>query len=130
VYAVDAEVLDRELRNVRALTAELGVKVTCRLRGLRDIERVYGDPDFSYLNKCFYPWMMFRINPYGDVIPCTGSNRSMGNVKEWPVAEIWNGERFCGYRRELKDAGLFDECRKCNTLADERWRVWNWLPRL
>jgi radical SAM protein with 4Fe4S-binding SPASM domain len=130
IYAVDAQVLDRELRKVRARAAELGVEVTCRLRGIRDIERVYGDPDFSYLSKCFYPWMMFRINPYGDVIPCTGSTRSMGNVAERPVAEVWNGEPFCSYRRELKREGLFDECRKCNTLADARWRVWNWLPRV
>lgn len=130
LYAVDPRVLDLELRKVRATAADLGVEVTCRLRGRRDIERVYGDPAFSYLNKCLYPWMMFRINPYGDVIPCTGSNRSMGNVVDRPVAEIWNGEPFCGYRRELKEQGLFDECRKCNTLADDRWRVWNWLPRI
>lgn len=130
LYAVDPSVLDEELRRVRATASDLGVEVTCRLRGIRDIERVYGDPEFGYLNKCLYPWMMFRINPYGDVIPCTGSVRSMGNVKERPVAEIWNGEDFCGYRRELKGVGLFDECRKCNTLADSRWRVWNWLPRV
>ncbi len=94
IYAVDARVLDGELGRVRALAAKLGVKLSCRLRGMRDIERVYGDPEFSYLNKCFYPWMMFRINPYGDVIPCTGSIRSMGNVVERPVADIWNGEQF------------------------------------
>ena len=130
IYAVDARVLEAELARVRALADELGVAVTCRLRGAREIERVYGDPSFSYLDKCFYPWMMFRINPYGDVIPCTGSTRSMGNVTERPVAALWNGEAFCGYRRALKGAGLFEECRKCNTLADERWRVWNWLPRI
>jgi len=130
LYAVDPHVLDGELKRVRALAAELGVAVTCRLRGMRDIERVYGDPEFSYLNKCLYPWMMFRINPYGDVIPCTGSTRSMGNVHERPIADIWNGEEFCGYRCELKAKGLFDECRKCNTLADARFRVWNWLPRV
>ena len=130
LYAIDPVVLDRELRKVRAKAADLGVAVTCRLRGIRDIQRVYGDPGFSYLNKCFYPWMMFRINPYGDVIPCTGSSRSMGNVTERPVGQIWNGETFCGFRRELKGERLFDECRKCNTLADARWRVWNWLPRV
>jgi len=130
LYAVDPQLLDAELRKARATAARLGVEVTCRLRGMRDIQRVYGDPEFSYLNKCFYPWMMFRINPYGDVIPCTGSTRSMGNVTERPVAQIWNGETFCGFRRELKGERLFDECRKCNTLADARWRVWNWLPRV
>jgi radical SAM protein with 4Fe4S-binding SPASM domain len=130
IYAVDAHVLDAELRRVRALASDLGVAVTCRLRGVRDIERVYGDPTFSYLDKCLYPWMMFRINPYGDVIPCTGSTRSMGNVADRPVGAIWNGDAFRAYRRDLKKAGLFEECRKCNTLADERFRIWNWLPRI
>jgi radical SAM protein with 4Fe4S-binding SPASM domain len=130
IYAVDPPVLDQELQKVRALAEELGVEVTCRLRDIRDIERVYGDPDYSYLNKCFYPWMMFRINPYGDVIPCTGSVRTMGNVHDRPVTDIWNGHEFRSFRRALKRKGLFDECRKCNTLADDRWRVWNWLPRI
>ena len=130
LYALDAKILDRELQEVRALAADLGVEVTCRLRGLRDIERMYSRPGYSYLNKCFYPWMMFRINPYGDVIPCTGSTRSMGNVHDRPVAELWNGDEFRSFRRALKREGLFEECRKCNTLADDRWRVWNWLPRI
>jgi len=129
LYEVDVDVLDRELRTVRALAAEQGIELQCRIRTREDIERIYHDPAYSYADKCLYPWMMCRINPYGDVIPCTGSSLSMGNVTEESLRDIWNGEPYREFRRRLRGCGLFPECLKCNTLEGEASRVWNRLPR-
>ena len=106
------------------------MQLQCRLGCRDDIEQIYRNPSFSFLNKCLYPWMMLRINPYGDVIPCTGSTASMGNVREEPFLAIWNGQRYREFRRELKKQGLLADCLKCNTLAERRFGVWNFLPRV
>ena len=32
------------------------------------------------------------VNPYGEVFPCNGFNYPLGNIKETPIEEIWNGD--------------------------------------
>ncbi|MBI3300245.1 MAG: radical SAM protein [Elusimicrobia bacterium] len=130
LYAVDAGALAEELARARALARRYGIDLRSRLGGCAEVQRLYHDPAFSYADKCLYPWLMCRINPYGDVIPCTGSSLAMGNIMEASLAEIWNGEAYLRFRRELRAAGLFGDCLKCNTLASEDARRWRWLPRL
>lgn len=128
LYAVDEEVLAGELSRARDLARQWGIDLRSRMEESSEIRRLYHDPDFSYVDKCLYPWQMCRINPYGDVTPCTGSSLSMGNIGERPLAEIWNGREYRKFRRELRAAGLFADCRKCNTLASDKARAWGWLP--
>lgn len=122
---VDVDVVTRELELVRELCGRYGIALTCRMRSREDVRNIYYDPTFAFLNRCLYPWISARINPYGDVIPCTGSCLGMGNVLERNFADIWNGERFVRFRRDLRKCGLFPECVKCNTLSEDRWAHWN-----
>lgn len=126
--AVDPEVVASELARARALARRWKIDLRSRMNESSDIRLLYGDPRFSYVDKCLYPWQMCRINPYGDVIPCTGSSLSMGNIAERPLAEIWNGREYRRFRRQLRCEGLFPDCRKCNTLASDKARLWGWLP--
>lgn len=130
VYDVDVDVVWNELQRARALADQWKIRLDCRFETRDDVQRIYKDPEFSFVNKCFYPWLMARINPYGDVIPCCGSSLPMGSVRESSFLEIWNGEPYIELRRRLKEANLFPECRKCNTLSAQRWRIWNDLPNL
>ncbi|MBI4245266.1 MAG: radical SAM protein [Planctomycetes bacterium] len=124
LYNVDVDILHSELEKTRELAAKLGVKFICRMETKKDIENIYYNSNFSYINKCLYPWLMCRINPYGDVIPCTGSSLRMGNVLEQSISEIWNSESYCRFRRKLRDEELFPECLKCNTLSFKGWESW------
>lgn len=130
LYQVDVEVVETELAKARKLAKDFDLQLECRMEDRVDVFNMYYDPGFSYLNKCLYPWMVARVNPYGDVIPCTGSTRALGNLLEHSFAEIWNNEPYRAFRRELKQARLFPECLKCNTLAAKRFEIWNWLPKL
>jgi MoaA/NifB/PqqE/SkfB family radical SAM enzyme len=128
LYQVDPAVAAAELLAARKLARTRGVRLTSRLQHSRDIAAIYGDPAFSFLDKCFYPWMVARIDPFGRVIPCTGSRLPLGDVRVTPFEEIWNGDAYRALRRGLAAARLFPECVKCNTLAGARWACWNWLP--
>ncbi|OGU01491.1 MAG: hypothetical protein A2085_01690 [Gemmatimonadetes bacterium GWC2_71_10] len=128
LYDVDPAVAAAELQAARDLARARGVRLTSRLRHSGDVAAIYGDPEYSFLDKCFYPWMVARIDPFGRVIPCTGSRMPLGSVRDTPFEQIWNGAAYRSLRRGLAAARLFPECVKCNTLAGSRWACWNWLP--
>ena len=104
------------------------MRLVGRLESRRDIAAIYQDPRFSFIDKCFYPWMVARIDPYGRVIPCTGSRLPMGDLRHERLEAVWNGPAYQQLRADLAAARLFPECAKCNTLAGGRWACWNWLP--
>jgi MoaA/NifB/PqqE/SkfB family radical SAM enzyme len=67
-----------------------------------------------------------RVNAWGDVYPCS-VDAHLGNIRERPILEIWNGEKYREYRRTLKENDLFSQCAKCCVLTN---RTWNRLPKL
>ena len=36
-----------------------------------EIRRRFEDPDYAFVEKCFYPWKSARVNPYGNVYSCS-----------------------------------------------------------
>jgi radical SAM protein with 4Fe4S-binding SPASM domain len=128
LYDVDADVAAAEIAAATRLARRHGVRLVTRLASRRAVDAIYNDPQFAFLNKCLYPWMVARIDPYGRVIPCTGSRMPLGDVTATPFADIWNGAAYRRLRQDLAAARLFPECVKCNTLAGGRWACWNWLP--
>ncbi|TKJ29874.1 hypothetical protein CEE39_08735 [bacterium (candidate division B38) B3_B38] len=71
-----------------------------------------------YLNRvdmskftCHTPWHTMHIGPYGEAYPCF--SYPMGNVREKKVSEIWNGETYKGFRRKLREEGVFPGCAGC-----------------
>lgn len=63
---------------------------------------------------CKIPWYTSTILANGDVII---NNRCFsykaGNIRENSFRNIWNGERYKIFRRELKKAGAFPVCTRC-----------------
>jgi len=86
-----------------------------------EVNKYYTDDDFYLGGQCFYPWFAARIDPYGEVYPCMIS-KSMGNVKEQTISDIWNGEKYREFRNELRKNGVFPECRRCCVLRNWLWR--------
>lgn len=128
LYDVDPPVASAELELARTVAAARGVRLVSRLRSAGDIAAIYRDPHFAFIDKCFYPWLVARVDPYGRIIACTGSRLPLGNATEQPFGAIWNGPAYRTFRRELGAARLYPECAKCNTLAGSRWVCWNWFP--
>ncbi|MBI4655340.1 MAG: radical SAM protein [Elusimicrobia bacterium] len=61
--------------------------------------------------QCRVPWSLICISPYGDVYPCM-SYRTGSAVKD-SIAEIWNGERYRLFRKNIRERGLFPGCVGC-----------------
>lgn len=67
---------------------------------------------------CPQPFYMMQINPDGNVVPCCSMKYPgvLGNVKEQSVQEVWKGEKFNQFRREVLQGvkQIKGACSKCN----------------
>jgi radical SAM protein with 4Fe4S-binding SPASM domain len=61
--------------------------------------------------KCLYPWANILITPQGNIYPCL--SYKIGNVKNQPLKEVWNSEKFIEFRKNLKKYGMFNACQAC-----------------
>jgi MoaA/NifB/PqqE/SkfB family radical SAM enzyme len=122
---VDQQQLSRELDLIldRARARRVVTRVRPNVRGSM-IDRWFRDDSFNFVNKCFYPWYTMRISPSGTVYPCSLSV-PLGDVRAKSLGDIWNGQEYVAFRRELKAKRLFGQCTKCCALHDQ---LWNYLP--
>ena len=80
----------------------------------RDIRRYYSDHSWH----CGYPhcesiYFIAEISPDGRVTPCRDyQDYSCGNINEQSFYDIWNGEKFKTFRREMQK-GLMPVCTRC-----------------
>ncbi|RMF94391.1 MAG: radical SAM protein, partial [Candidatus Schekmanbacteria bacterium] len=79
---VDVEALSREIDKIYEISEKkkIPVRFSPPLKG-DEIPKRFSDDSFAYAYKCFYPWYAVRVNPYGDVYPCS-MNITMGNIKD------------------------------------------------
>ena len=124
---VDVEKLHKQIALVADTSRKKQIRVhfSPPLRG-DEIGRRFYDPNYTYVDKCFSPWFRGRVNPYGEVYPCS-IDLLMGNIRDKGFMALWNGEKYRKFRKDLKAAGLFPVCKRCCALSD---KVWGNLPRL
>lgn len=84
------------------------------------IHKQYTDPLFVYANKCFYPWLATRIDPWGQMYPCWIDIR-LGDVREHGFLNLWNGELYRKFRRTIREKKLLPKCTTCCALTDKTW---------
>jgi len=98
-------------------------------RAARSRVKVRFSPDLSgseilghYANQldmhnymCFAPWAGINVSPRGEVFPCL--NYRIGSVRERPLMELWNGERYREFRLSLLTKGQFAACQGCCDLT-------------
>lgn len=85
---------------------------------------------------CFYPWQVICVLADGAVVKCCGDfnlKDVVGNVKENTLEEIWQGDRYMDYRRNLLQGriDLVPLCDQCDlwmqqlvkegTLTENSW---------
>lgn len=101
-------------------------QLACQLHiGLRWPRMPFADIAAHYENRfdlssfqCYAPWTKMFISQHGAVHPC--NFLEVGNVREQPLFDIWNGEQFRAFRRRLRTQHVFPICPGCCELV--KWR--------
>lgn len=65
----------------------------------------------SDFKPCGVPWSLTCVSPYGDLFPCLAYRA--GNIRQTPLARIWNGDRFRAFRARLGKKRLDPCCVGC-----------------
>lgn len=91
-----------------------------------EIEKRFFAPEFSYCSRCFYPWFETRLDPYGNIYPCS-IDIPMGNIRNESLKDIWNNRKYRAFRKTLKRNKLLPACSKCCKLNN---KFWSYLPCL
>ncbi len=125
---IDVDALEGEFNDLRIRAKELGQPIYISIAGKKTRNKFFKDRDYSIVNKCFAPWYSCRIDPSGNVYPCSLSI-AMGNLRKNNIEEIINGEKAVNFRNKLKKQGLFKLCKKCCVLYSQN-KFWNYLPRI
>lgn len=90
------------------------IQISSYLKSPEDIY-VYMDrpEEHPYNNFCYKEWARMDVLSNGDVTPCIQfPDITFGNLKEKPVAEIWNSAEFANFRQFVRKQ-LFSVCSKC-----------------
>jgi len=120
---VDTGLIDKEMELCREKAKKTGLSISFNpLLDARTLKEYFYNYDYSYTNKCFFPWKVSRVNPHGIVYPCS-IDMNMGNLGEKGFFEIWNGKNYIDFRKSLKKNKLFPKCNKCCELQSKVWSV-------
>ena len=76
------------------------------------------EPVSELYRPCLYPFSNTYVNPEGRVYPCLAID--IGSVKEKPLMELVNDEKYRSFRRKLKDMKSFEACQLCCELRYDK----------
>ncbi|MHC4439566.1 MAG: SPASM domain-containing protein [Planctomycetota bacterium] len=63
--------------------------------------------------ECYEPWQTFMTSLDGSVYTCCRGGEVMGNLLEQDFQEIWNGEKYRAYRRNINSFRPPQACMDC-----------------
>ncbi len=90
------------------ITLSPGIKPEQVERYYTDIHETFGS------DRCYSVWLKSYVLPNGDVTPCPDyPDYICGNITQSRFMDIWNGDRYRAWRRELKKRKLFPICYRC-----------------
>jgi MoaA/NifB/PqqE/SkfB family radical SAM enzyme len=115
---MDRESLARQLRHVRDVCAERGIRFFSQPERIEvdDLDR-YLRGDWAAMTdqrtRCAVPWTYAEVSARGEVTTChTFYDLPIGNVYQKPLLEIWRGDRLKQLRSHLR-GGLLPICTAC-----------------
>ncbi|MHC4892511.1 MAG: radical SAM protein, partial [Planctomycetota bacterium] len=115
---VDPEFLREQLIRCYELEDELGVQIRLTPPGLPIDEFVRHYTDDRTLNPdeyvCESPWSRVQLTADGRYSPCFYLRT--GDSRQQTLQEVWNGEDFRQFRREIKDRKIYAGCNGCCNL--------------
>ena len=114
---VDAYIVAEQIKEIKAMSKHGKVCIPHFLPDIeceQQIRRYYQDHSWH----CGYPrcesiYYVAEISPDGRVTPCRDyQDFAAGNINEQGFYDIWNGDKFKKFRREMKK-GLMPVCTRC-----------------
>lgn len=106
IHDTQERILDRAKRD--------GMQVSFKPRLSREETHDWYNTEERVDARCSYIWTDTRISPEGNVVPCQFMPMVAGNVRETPLREILNSDRYRAFRRENRDSGgMFPACNRC-----------------
>jgi radical SAM protein with 4Fe4S-binding SPASM domain len=78
------------------------------------------------LDYCENPMELITIRHNGDVVACCYDITSLyvlGNIKEAPIEEIWNNERYRALRRSIRTKEYLPLCQNCHIVKPQRFLI-------
>ena len=112
LYNLDTGRLFEQITKIRKEKAKINIYFTQEL-SKEQIAKHYSDSECCvFSDKCYYPWYGARIDPYGEVSICKDNYFAVGNIKESPLAHLYNNcqaNMFRGYLRK----NLLPLCLRC-----------------
>jgi MoaA/NifB/PqqE/SkfB family radical SAM enzyme len=114
IAPLDVDRLLADIPRLKRRGKTVGLPITFFPRMSNDKLRVYYEGSESELNrKCVFPWFAVRIDQMGNITPCRGF--MVDNIKNRgsSLGQVWNGQRFRDYRRELAKLGVYPDCGRC-----------------
>jgi MoaA/NifB/PqqE/SkfB family radical SAM enzyme len=124
--AADAPALREELARLRRRHRRLVPLMGDYLDNIA----VYAEtPNRLYALPCVAGYSFLQINPFGDVFPCPVEFASMGNVREKPLAEIWQSAQAQVVRDRVRTGDhpiCWFDCIAPMSLLVSYLRPWRW----
>jgi len=69
---------------------------------------------------CMAPWVHINNIPNGDILPCCiGLDGPMGNLYSENIEDIWNGQKYKDFRKDLMNDIPSKQCERC--YKEESW---------
>jgi radical SAM protein with 4Fe4S-binding SPASM domain len=114
VSSLDAALIGSQMREMSRRDKSLELRFLPDLHP-GQIADYYGNPSEAFgKTRCLVPWLEAEILPNGDVTPCSDRpDLIMGNVRRQRFSEIWNNESYQGFRKAMREDGLFPYCSRC-----------------
>ncbi len=112
---IDLEVLWDQLKLVHDKFNLFNVTFNSVFKNISALEQYYSNPEKQMSNmRCSIPWKTSTILANGDVII---NNRCFlykcGNMHDNNFKEIWKGEKYRIFRKQLKQNKFFPPCSRC-----------------
>ena len=108
---IDVEGLVAQIEGIRAMSLPFRVGFMPDLNA-DQIRSYYREPERLVKAKhCSYPWLVVRVLPNGDIIPCL--SLVIGNARNERFWAVWNGEKMRRFRCALQAANAFPVCTRC-----------------
>jgi len=113
-----AEFPDQVFDTIRSLRAEFGrfVYTNAAYMTREQTRRYYTDLNYVIHPHCAQPWREIWVKADGNVIFCPDqwiANYAVGNVKDEPLDQLWQGPKAARFRGALAGHGLWPGCARC-----------------
>ena len=113
---IDTKRLSEEIKKIKTNNYKFKPSFSPEIDDVEILNSYYFKPEIKLGKTCNDVFTNLMIKTDGSVIPAHGRcyNSSMGNIYKNTLEEIWNGEYYGNFRKEIvKAGGLLPACSRC-----------------